>query len=214
MTTRRLVEARQWLIVLRRLLLVLTLLGVVPVGTVVLLGHWADAAGAQLGREASAWCSRLPRAAASPPAAEATQRAIPGPFAEAVAPVARSASQRAASPRRKSEKPAAKTVQGVFVPASAVLNLARIGVLPQAALVAAAGSRPAGLKLSGVSGLGLGMRDGDVLTRVAGVPVASVSQVVALVVQAREKQAQHIGAEFFRDGSRWSLTVEQPYLQQ
>jgi S1-C subfamily serine protease len=103
---------------------------------------------------------------------------------------------------------------GVFVPASAVLNLARVGVLPQAAPVPAAGARPAGLKLSGVGGLGLGMRDGDVLTRVAGTPVASVSQVVGLVIQAREKRARHISAEFFRDGSRWSLTVEQPYLQQ
>ncbi|HYO96233.1 MAG TPA: hypothetical protein VER33_17060 [Polyangiaceae bacterium] len=197
----------------RRVILALTLLGVVPVSTVILLGRWADAAGAQVGREAAAWCSKLPRGATDQPATqERNQGVIAGPLAEAVAPAARSASKRATNPRRKGAKPVANAASGVFVPASAVLNLARVGLLPQAAAVPAAGSRPAGLKLSGVGGLGLGMRDGDVLTRVAGVPVASVSQVIALVVQAREKRARHIGAEFFRDGLRWSLTVEQPYL--
>lgn len=101
---------------------------------------------------------------------------------------------------------------GVFVPARAVLRLAAARVIPRAVPVGPSGTRPAGLRLVGVGGLGLGMRDGDVLTRVAGASVTSVPAVVRGVIAARAQRAREISAEFWRDGEAWSLVVEQPYV--
>lgn len=101
----------------------------------------------------------------------------------------------------------------MFVPASTVLRLANGGAtVPRAVYVPALGERPAGLRLLGVSALGVGMRDGDVLTRVLGAEVSSVGEVVARVIAARNQRARSISGEFWRDGSRWALIVEQPYV--
>jgi hypothetical protein len=110
-------------------------------------------------------------------------------------------------------KPQKPKENGVFVPASSVLRLANGGAaMPHAVLVPALGPRPAGLRLIGVSALGIGMRDGDVLTRVLGAEVSSVGEVVARVIAARNQRARQISGEFWRDGARWSLVVEQPYV--
>lgn len=105
-----------------------------------------------------------------------------------------------------------KAAKGVFVPAASVLRLANAAVMPRAAFAPALGARPAGLRLIGVSGLGIGMRDGDVLTRVMGAGVGSVGEVVQRVIAARNQHAREISGEFWRDGAPWSLVVEQPYL--
>jgi hypothetical protein len=102
--------------------------------------------------------------------------------------------------------------RGVFVSAATVLKLAEGRAMPRAVPAAASGARPAGLRLVGVGGLGIGMRDGDVLTRVLGGGVGSVGDVVARVIAARGRRAPEISAEFWRDGEAWSLVVEQPYL--
>lgn len=120
------------------------------------------------------------------------------------------AEKRGKTSRGKQQKP---KENGVFVPASSVLRLANGGAaMPRAVFVPALGSRPAGLRLIGVSGLGIGMRDGDVLTRVLGAEVSSVGEVVARVLAARNQRARQISGEFWRDGVRWSLVVEQPYV--
>jgi hypothetical protein len=100
----------------------------------------------------------------------------------------------------------------VFIPAGAVLRLANAGARPSALPVKPKGGRPAGLALRGVSGLGVGMRDGDVLTRVAGQPVQSVAEVVSIVLVLRSKLAPRIDAVFWRGGAPWTLVVEQPYI--
>jgi len=79
--------------------------------------------------------------------------------------------------------------------------------------VPASGARPAGLRLASVGALGIGMRDGDVLVRVAGVPATSVAAVADLVLRARARGARQISGEFWRDGAAWTLVVEQPYLE-
>lgn len=101
---------------------------------------------------------------------------------------------------------------GVLVSARTVLSLANRGVSPSAVLVPPSGPRPAGLRLAGVGALGIGMRDGDVLTRVLGVPVSSVSAVADLVIRARARQLPRISGEFWRDGRPRTVVVEQPYL--
>jgi hypothetical protein len=114
----------------------------------------------------------------------------------------RSAGSRSALPTPK---------RGLRVSQARVLGLARTGVIPTSRFVAATATRPAGLELAGVSGLGIGMREGDVLTHVAGVPVSERGQVVNLVLQARARRAAQISARFSRDGEPWMLVVDLPY---
>jgi hypothetical protein len=102
---------------------------------------------------------------------------------------------------------------GIRVSQASVLRLARAGAVPSGQFVAHSGSRPAGLRLTGVSALGIGVQDGDVLTHVSGVPVSNKGQVVNLVLQARARQATHIAGRFYRDGEPWLLLVEMPYPQ-
>ena len=75
----------------------------------------------------------------------------------------------------------------------------------------AAGARPAGIELSSVSALGVGVHDGDVLTEVAGQPVRNEGQVVGAVLALRARRAASISAVFYRGQERWSLVVEMPY---
>lgn len=114
------------------------------------------------------------------------------------------------------ESKAAATVApkfGIRVPAQTVLRLANARAVPQGTFVAAEPGRPAGMRLHGVSGYGVGLRDGDVLTQVAGIPSTSRSQVVNAVLQARAVKAPAISAIFWREGEPWRLLVEMPYLQ-
>lgn len=157
----------------------------------------------------------VPPMPAPPPLSSADAAALAG-FARAevsalaTPPPTPAAPQKQGKSRAKPQKPKEKAV---FVPASTVLRLANGGAtVPRAVYVPALGERPAGLRLLGVSALGVGMRDGDVLTRVLGAEVSSVGEVVARVIAARNQRARSISGEFWRDGSRWALIVEQPYV--
>ncbi len=70
---------------------------------------------------------------------------------------------------------------------------------------------PAGLLLRGVSALGVGLQDGDVLTEAAGQKASSVAVVVGIVLAARARQAKEISGRFYRGSAPFVLTVEQPY---
>lgn len=108
---------------------------------------------------------------------------------------------------------AVSPARGLLVRADTVLRLARAGVVPAASPVAGGSESPAGMRLSGVSALGVGLRDGDVLTHVLGQPATSRSSVVSLVLQARARREQRISAVFWRGGVPWQLWVEMPYLR-
>jgi hypothetical protein len=103
--------------------------------------------------------------------------------------------------------------KGVYVRADAVLRLARVGARPSGVPVRATADRPAGLALVGVSGLGVGLADGDILTHAAGVPARSAGQVVGLVIASRGARAGQISGRFWRRGAYYDLVVEQPYVQ-
>ncbi|HEX7670835.1 MAG TPA: hypothetical protein VF395_14670 [Polyangiaceae bacterium] len=104
-----------------------------------------------------------------------------------------------------------KPGHGVLIGASTVLRLANHGVIPVGRPVNAIGARPAGIELSSVSSLGVGMQDGDVLTEIAGQSVRSEGQVVGAVLGLRARKAAAISAVFYRGQERWSLVVEMPY---
>jgi hypothetical protein len=129
--------------------------------------------------------------------AEPTRNTTPGP-----------AAKKAAAKKALKKAPA----KGIFVSAESVLKLASRGGRPRGTPVKAAGGRPAGLRLSGVSALGIGLEDGDVLTRALGRPALSASSVVEGVIMARAKRLKLLDGEIYRGTDRFSIQVEQPYL--
>jgi S1-C subfamily serine protease len=166
-----------------------------------------------LGREAAAAVAYLPPRA---PAAVVDEDAAlaASAFDESLArpPPASSANPAA---RKTASKRRSKPVRtGVFISAANVLRLAQGAAMPRAVAVGPHGARPAGLRLIGVGALGIGMRDGDVLTRVLGAPVGSAGEVISRVISARARRAREISGEFWRDGAPCSLVVEQPYLEE
>jgi len=99
----------------------------------------------------------------------------------------------------------------LFVSANTVLRIASTKVNLRGVPVAKQGARPAGLRLVGVSALGVGLVDGDVLTRALGQPALSREAVVRAVLVARARRERVLEGEFYRGNERWVLQVEQPY---
>jgi hypothetical protein len=105
----------------------------------------------------------------------------------------------------------APAVHGIRISAAQVLALAQRRAMPQALPVKANAYHPAGLLLRGVSALGVGVQDGDVLTEAAGQKATSVATVVGIVLAARARQSPEISGRFYRAGVPFLVTVEQPY---
>jgi hypothetical protein len=116
--------------------------------------------------------------------------------------------------KARSGQPATVSARSVFVSAEKVLRLSESRVTPKGVRVPASGARPAGLSLTGVAGLGIGLRDGDILTRALGQPALSSSAVIRAILVARAQRVKVLEGEFYRDGERWTLRVEQPYLDE
>jgi len=112
---------------------------------------------------------------------------------------------------RQPSRPRASPKQGILITSTQVLALAARGAMPHAVFVKASAEHPAGLLLGGVSALGVGLQDGDVLTEAAGQKATSVAAVVGLVLAARSRQASEISGRFYRGGVAFLLTVQQPY---
>lgn len=109
--------------------------------------------------------------------------------------------------------PSGRILPTLRVSRAVVLKWAQAGTRPTGRPVSAAGQRPAGIQVFGASALGIGVRDGDVLTLVNGVPVTSVGQVVGLVIAARGARQPQISGQLWRGQRHYTLVVEQPYLQ-
>ncbi len=89
-------------------------------------------------------------------------------------------------------------------------------MMPQGRSRGAEYGLPAGIELSQVTGLGIGLLDGDRLVAVAGVPVQSRAQVISQVLAARGRREQSIVAQLVRRTAQgpaaFTVIVEQPYL--
>lgn len=118
---------------------------------------------------------------------------------------------RAAATSGKTSSAPAAPKRGLRVSASTVLRLANARAVPEGVYQGQHGQQPAGMRLMGVSALGVGLQDGDVLSDVAGTPATSRSAVVSAVLQVRARQAEALSATFWRDGEPWRLIVEMPY---
>ncbi len=112
------------------------------------------------------------------------------------------------------KKPSSTTLRpkrGIHVKAATVLRLANRGVRPSGVPVPASGDRPAGLALQGVGALGVGLRDGDVLTQVAGAPASSTGAVLGAVLAARRRRAPAMSGLVYRGDEKIAISVEMPY---
>ncbi len=130
----------------------------------------------------------------------------------ASAPAEPSATRAPRKPRGGRPGPAkSATAQGLLVRAATVLRIANAGLRPSGVPVSAQGARPAGILLRNVAALGIGLREGDVLVSVAGAPATNVGMVIERIIAARAAGATVIVGEIWRDGSTFSIAVEQPY---
>jgi hypothetical protein len=101
----------------------------------------------------------------------------------------------------------------LFVSAAKVLRLSQGSARPQGELVAATAQHPAGLRLSGVAALGIGVQDGDILVEALGAAPRSPGQIIGGIIEARAQRARYLSGTLWRRGQTLKITVEQPYLQ-
>jgi len=171
-----------------------------------LADRWASALAAELGE----------LVLKDPAAGEAPQDPLPEPAPEVEAaagdaPPGQRAARAFEPTRQAPHARGSQAPHGVRISSAQVLALAARRAMPQAVPVRANAQHPAGLLLHGVSGWGIGLQDGDVLTEAAGQKASSVAAVVGIVLAARGRQVPEISGRFYRTGTPFALTVEQPY---
>lgn len=115
-------------------------------------------------------------------------------------------------PERRAAPRPAQAPSSLFISAEKVLHLSRSAARPQGTFVAATPTHPAGLRLSGVAGLGIGVQEGDILVEALGVTPRSAGQIIGAIIEARAKQARYLSGSIWRRGQTLRITVEQPYL--
>jgi hypothetical protein len=182
-----------------------------PLPVIVALGAWGSARAAEevgnvLGGVLANFAALLTKAEAK--GDDETfefQGTGPAPTIPAAAPVQPKAGKGQRAKANKGSK-------ALFVSAQTVLRIASARVNLRGSPVRQEGARPPGLKLGGVSALGVGLSDGDVLTRALGQPALSRDAVVRAVLLARARRDKVLEGEFYRGSERWVLRVEQPYL--
>jgi hypothetical protein len=100
--------------------------------------------------------------------------------------------------------------RGLLIRADLVARAVKSGVRPSAVPAPASGMRPDGLALYGVGGFGAGLRDGDVVTSVAGTPASSVGALIGAISGAVHARAKSISAVVWRGDEKLLVTLEIP----
>jgi hypothetical protein len=116
------------------------------------------------------------------------------------------------APRKGVKVPAQAKPASVFVSGATVLRLAQSAARPSGAFVPRTEHHPAGLRLSGVASLGIGLQEGDILIEALGMPPRAPEQIIGAIIEARAKQARFLSGTLWRRGQTVRITVEQPYL--
>jgi hypothetical protein len=133
----------------------------------------------------------------------------PTPFVEEAPALTQAA---ASHPRAQVRRAAPKgPLPALFVGRSTVLRLSQSAARPRGSFVGRTAEHPAGLQLSGVSGLGIGVQDGDVLIEALGISPRSPGEIVGAIIEARSKRVAALGGTLWRRGQTFHITVEQPY---
>jgi hypothetical protein len=117
------------------------------------------------------------------------------------------------APIHRGAKPGVKAKPtALFVSEATVLRLAQSSARPHGSFVPASPLHPAGLRLSGVAALGIGLQDGDVLIEALGITPHAPAEIIGAIIEARAKQARLLSGTIWRQGQTFRITVEQPYL--
>ena len=150
----------------------------------------------------------LSAAAHSAPDADGLTKSETDDLLPVVFDAATKAPARGAAKARPKAAPAA-----LFVSKATVLRLSQSSARPQGSFVSQTPEHPAGLRLLGVSAMGIGVQDGDVLIEALGITPRSPGQVIGAIIEARAKQARFLSGTVWRQGQTFRITVEQPYFQ-
>lgn len=116
--------------------------------------------------------------------------------------------------RNTGRKPDAKPVGGILVRRAAVRAAVKRGIRPTGSPVSASGDRPAGLVVHGWGAAGVGLADGDIITRVGGRTPASVDDVVIAVAGAYKSRSPVVSGQIWRNGQVLAVTVELPVAKE
>lgn len=117
------------------------------------------------------------------------------------------------APRRGAARPAPPVKPtALFVSQATVLKLAESAARPRGAFVPRTADHPAGLRLAGVSGLGIGVQEGDILIEALGISPRAPGELIGAIIEARAKNARFLSGTLWRRGDTFRITVEQPYL--
>jgi len=114
--------------------------------------------------------------------------------------------------RGTSRAPAKTKPTALFVSQATVLKLARTSARPRGAFVPQTSEHPAGLRLSGVAALGIGLEDGDILTEALGITPRTPGEIIGAIIEARAQHARVLSGTLWRRGDSFRIAVEQPYL--
>jgi hypothetical protein len=117
-------------------------------------------------------------------------------------------------PARTAKAPLRAKPAALFVSEATVLRLAQSAARPRGSFVAQTPQHPAGLRLSGVAALGIGVQDGDILIEALGIAPHAPGEIIGAILEARAKQARFLSGTLWRQGQTFRITVEQPYLAQ
>ncbi len=133
----------------------------------------------------------------------------PTPEAEAIADIDGAADAEGSEPADTRSQPQI-TQSGIGIGRARVKAAVKAGIRPSGAGVPATSWRPAGLAVYGISAVGVGLRDGDVLTRIGGSPASSTGAVIAAVSAALRRKQPAIVGEVWRGHHRFLVSVELP----
>jgi hypothetical protein len=111
----------------------------------------------------------------------------------------------------RARKAPTKAPSALFVSRAKVLALAQSAARPRGSFVAKTALHPAGLQLSGVAALGIGLQDGDILIEAMGIAPRASGEIVGAVVEARARRAEALSGTIWRRGQTFRITVQQPY---
>lgn len=189
-------------------------LGSVLLGAPFLLAaHASGALVAPLTASAVTLLVRVTAPLSSAPVSEAAEPAAAPAKSAPSGPASLSFVAAAPAPARHGRKAAPKArPSALFVSQATVLQLAQSSARPSGSFVAATPQHPAGLRLSGVAPLGIGVQDGDILIEALGITPRAPGQVIGAIIEARAKQARFLSGTLWRQGQTFAITVEQPYV--
>jgi hypothetical protein len=136
------------------------------------------------------------------------------PTPEAAAIAAIEGDDATVAPATSAEAPQPTITQsGIGVSRARVMAAVKAGIRPSGSGVSATSWRPAGLAVHGISAVGVGLRDGDVLTKVGGTAATSPGAVISAVRAALRRKQPAIVGEVWRGHHRFLVSVELPRVR-